>query len=53
MWPAIKALSATGARLSTLADAHQCAAAIASMPYLERPYVVALSAARPVNRRLK
>ena len=38
---AIKTLSATGARLSTLADAHRCAANIAWISYLKRPNVVA------------
>ncbi len=30
-WPAIKTLSTIGSRLSTLADAHRCAANIAWM----------------------
>jgi hypothetical protein len=41
--PAIKTLSTTGARLSTLADAHRYALNLASMSYLKRPYVVAPS----------
>jgi hypothetical protein len=40
--PATKTLSAPGARLSTLADSHRCAANIAWISYLKRLYVVAL-----------
>jgi xanthine dehydrogenase YagT iron-sulfur-binding subunit len=42
-WPTIKTLSTTGSRLSALADARRRAANLASIWYLKRPNVVALS----------
>jgi xanthine dehydrogenase YagT iron-sulfur-binding subunit len=42
-WPTIKTLSTTGSRLSALADARRRAASLASIWYLKRPNVVALS----------
>jgi hypothetical protein len=38
---AVTTLSTIGSRLSTLADAHRCAATIASLPYRKRLYLVA------------